>query len=342
LSDVGVAQEFEITKADIFDNSWKFTEKLRIRIMRATGILLLLPTVSWADKSEFVADDAKLERLSFDGEFTEGPCAGPDGCIYFSDIGNRIMKYDPTTGKTTAFRDPSGRSNGLKFDSKGRLIACEGANTGGNRRISITEDGKVKSLADKYQDKMFNSPNDLALDAKGRIYFSDPRYIGNEKRELEHESIYRIDPDGTVTRVIDDVSKPNGLVLSPDQKTLYVAESNSDPKGKRELRAYPLKEDGSVGKMTVLHEFGEDRGIDGMTVSSDGHIIATAGKGNTAGVTIFTAEGKRVGFIPTPEVPTNCCFAGKDRAMLYITAGKSLYRIPTKMTGIDPTLAPKP
>src|SRR3954447_6590936 len=215
--------------------------------MRSMVLVLLTSSISRAETSDFVAPDAKLEKLWGDGEFTEGPCLGPDGCIYFSDIGNRIMKYDPAAGKTTAFRDPSGRSNGLKFDAKGRLVACEGANTGGNRRISITEDDKVTTVADKYMDKMFNSPNDLALDAKGHIYFSDPRYVGGEKRELDHESVYRIDPDGTVMRIIHDVSKPNGIVLSPDQKTIYLAESNSDPKGKRELRVYPLKDDGAVG-----------------------------------------------------------------------------------------------
>src|SRR5262249_17697063 len=137
------------------------------------------------------------------------------------------------------------------------------------------------------------------------------------------------------------VTKPNGIVLSPDQKTLYVAESNSDPKGKRELRAYPLKEDGSVGKMKVLYDFGDDRGVDGMTVTTDGLIVAAAGKGETSGVLTFTPEGKKVGFIATPEVPTNVCFAGKDMKMLYVTAGKSFYRIATKMTGVDPTRKPK-
>lgn len=310
--------------------------------MRSTVVLtLLLTSAVRADTSNFVAADAKLEKLWGDGEFTEGPCLGSDGCIYFSDIGNRLMKFDPATMKTTAFRDPSGRSNGLKFDAKGRLIACEGANTGGNRRISITENGKVTTLADRYMKRAFNSPNDLALDRKGRIYFTDPRYVGKERRELDHESVYRVDPDGTVTRIIADATKPNGIVLSPDQKTLYLSNNNGAPAGKRELRAYPLEADGTTGAGKVLFDFGEDRGIDGMTVIVDGHIIATAGRGRTAGVSIFTPEGKKVGFIPTPEDPSNCCFGGKDLKTLYITAGKSLYRIQTNMTGVDPTIEPK-
>ncbi|MFM8272527.1 MAG: SMP-30/gluconolactonase/LRE family protein [Gemmata sp.] len=234
------------------------------------ALLLALFVVPGAEEKSFVVPGSKLEKLWGEGEFTEGPTEGPDGCVYFSDIGNRVMKFDPKTGKTTTFRDPGGRTNGLKFDAKGRLVACEGANTGGGRRISITEsDGAVKALADKFEGKRFNSPNDLTLDSKGRIYFSDPRYVGDEKRELDHESVYRIDADGAVTRVIKDVMKPNGLVISPDGKTLYVSDHASDPKGSRALVAYPLREDGSAGERKVLHDFGKERGIDGMTVSAD-------------------------------------------------------------------------
>src|SRR5262249_762361 len=151
----------------------------------------------------------------------EGPAYGPDGCIYFSDIGNRILKYDPAAGKTTVYREPSGRANGLDFDPLGRLVAAEGANTGGNRRISITEkDRTLPPLADKWQGKRLNSPNDLTIDTKGRVYFTDPRYVGDEKREIDTESVYRVDPDGSVTQIIPDVQKPNGIVLSPEVWTV--------------------------------------------------------------------------------------------------------------------------
>ena len=146
---------------------------------------LLLALAAPAADPQFVAPGAKLEKLWSAGEFTEGPAEGPDGNIYFSDIGNRIMRFDPKTRETYVFRDPSGRSNGLKFDAQGRLLACEGANKGGNRRVSITEkDGTVRTLADKFEGKRFNSPNDLCLDSKGRVYFSYPRYVGKEPREL--------------------------------------------------------------------------------------------------------------------------------------------------------------
>jgi len=297
-------------------------------------LLIALAAPAAGPLPTFVAPGARLEKLWGDGEFTEGPAEGPDSAVYFSDIGNRIMRFDPKTGKTTTFRDPSGRSNGLKFDAKGRLIACEGANTGGNRRISVTEkDGTVRTLADKFGGKRFNSPNDLTLDAKGRVYFSDPRYVGSEPRELDHESVYRVDPDGTVTRVTTDVRKPNGLVISPDGKTLYVSDHNGEAALARALVAYPLNADGTVGPRRVLHDFGKERGIDGMTVAADGTVVATAGAKAAGGVYFFAPDGKKLGFLPTPEDPNNCCFAGQDRRTLYVTAGKSLYRVTLTLAG---------
>lgn len=295
-----------------------------------TFVILIVP-VSAQDNS-IVDKTAKLEKLWGEGEFTEGPAYGPDHAIYFTDIGNRIMRFDPKTKKTTEFRNPSGRANGLDFDPKGRLVACEGANTGGNRRITLTEkNGKIRVLASKYDGKRFNSPNDLTIDLKGRVYFTDPRYVGDEKRELDLESVYRIDPDGTVTRILKDVQKPNGIILSPDMKTMYLADNN--PKGNRHLLKLPLKADGSVGKKKILHDFGEGRGIDGMAIDVKGNVYATAGKGKKAGVYVFDPNGKLVTVIPTPEDPSNCVFGGEDRKTLYVTAGTSLYRIQTKIAG---------
>ena len=192
-----------------------------------------------ADEPKFLAPGAKLEKLWSEGEFTEGPAEGPDGCVYFSDIGNRIMNFDPKTGKTSEFRNPSGRSNGLKFDAKGRLVACEGANTGGNRRVSVTEpDGTVKTLADKWNGKRFNSPNDLTIDSKGRIYFTDPRYGPRDTMELRDEKgnlvegVYRIDAPGKVQRITGTgVERPNGIIVSPGDKHLFVADNNNNTIG---------------------------------------------------------------------------------------------------------------
>jgi gluconolactonase len=300
--------------------------------MRTALLCMVMTTASIRAGDAIVPPDAKLEKLWSEGEFTEGPAYGPDHCVYFTDIGNRIMKFDPKTMKTVEFRNPSGRANGLEFDREGRLLACEGANKGGNRRVTRTErDGKITVLADKWMGKRFNSPNDLTVDAKGRVYFTDPRYVGDDPREIDTESVYRIDPDGNVTQIIADVHKPNGIIIAPDMKTLYLAENH--PKGDRLLLAYPLQEDGGVGTRKVLHDFAPDRGIDGMAIDKAGNLYATAGLGKTAGVSVFTPQGKKIGFIPTPETPTNCVFGGADRKMLYITAGRSLYRIRTNAEG---------
>jgi gluconolactonase len=279
---------------------------------------------------DVLAPGARLEKLWDQGAFTEGGALAGDGAILFSDIGDRIMKFDPKTRAVTPFRDPSGRANGLIFDPKGRLIAAEGANTGGNRRVSITEpDGTVRTLADRYQGKRFNSPNDVAIDAQGRVYVSDPRYVGDQPRELDFEGVFRIDPDGTVTRLETTALKPNGLAVSPDGKTLYVADNGPT---RRVLLALDLDDKGNTSRPRVLVTF-EGRGIDGMTVTTDGRIVATAGSGDKAAVYVYRPDGTPDGLIPVPESPTNVEFGGPARSTLYITAGVSLYRIETTMTG---------
>jgi gluconolactonase len=285
-----------------------------------------------ADRSRtLLPPGAKLEKLWGEGSFTEGGALAGDGAILFSDIGDRIMRFDPATGKVSVFREPSGRANGLIFDPKGRLVAAEGANSGGGRRVSITEaDGTVRTLADRFEGKRFNSPNDVAVDAKGRVYVSDPRYVGGDPRELDHESVYRIDPDGSVHRLDTTASKPNGLAVSPDGKVLYV--SDNGPK-RAALLALRLDEQGNVSRPRVLKDFGNGRGIDGMTVTVDGLIVATAGAGKLGGVYVYDPDGIPLAFVATPEPPTNVEFGGPGRKTLYITAGKGLYRIETNMTG---------
>lgn len=294
------------------------------------ALTLILATL--LPPADIIPPGAKLEKLWGEGEFTEGGALAGDGAILFSDIGNRILRFDPQTGRTTVFREPSGRANGLIFDPKGRLIAAEGANTGGNRRVSITEpDGTVRTLADRFEGKRFNSPNDVAVDAAGRVYVSDPRYVGDEPRELDHESVYRIDPDGAVHRLETTATKPNGLAVSPDGRTLYVSDNGS---ARRALLAVPLSPEGEVaGTPRVLKDFGDGRGIDGLTVTVDGLIVASCGSGRLSGVTVFDPKGVPLGFIPTPEVPTNVEFGGPEGKTLYITAGKGLYRIETNLVG---------
>ena len=289
------------------------------------------PAQSQGGASRVVAPGAKLEKVFGDGEFTEGGAMAEDGSILFSDIGNRILRFDPKSGKTTVYREPSGRANGLIFNSRGQLIAAEGANTGGRRRVSITErDGTVKTLVDNYDGKRFNSPNDVAVSRDGYVYVSDPRYVGNEPRDLEFEAVYVIEPEGFITALDLDVLKPNGLVISPDGRTLYVADNGSK---RRTLVAARIGDRGKVSNPRVIHEFKDQRGIDGMTVTTDGRIVAAAGGGDKAGAYVFSPEGKLLEIIPTPESPANVEFGGEDRKTLYICAGKSLYRIKTTMTG---------
>jgi gluconolactonase len=307
---------------------------MRFRLLFALLAVLAGGPPLAAAENPILPDGARLEKVWGEGSFTEGPAYGPDGRVYFSDIGDRIMAYDPKTGRTAVYREPSGRANGLDFDPKGRLVAAEGANAGGRRRVTVTEpDGTVRVLADRWQGKRLNSPNDLTIDTQGRVYFTDPRYVGDEPREIATESVYRIDPGGAVTQVIADVQKPNGIILSPDMRTLYLADSN--PRGNQHLLAFPLKPDGTVGPKRLLHDFGKGRGIDGMCVDTRGQIYAAAGRvaDKDAGVYVFDPDGKQLALIPTPEDPTNCVFAGPDRKTLYVTAGKSLYRIPLKVEG---------
>lgn len=263
-----------------------------------------------------------LELLWNDGDFTEGPALAPDGTICFSDIGNRILKFDPKTGKTTVHRDPSGKSNGLKFDAKGRLVACEGAG-GGRRRVSVTEaSGEVRTLADRWNGKRFNSPNDLAIDAAGNIYFTDPRYGGNEPRELDFEGVFLVSPSGAVTLATRDVQKPNGILVSIDGKSVYVADTNSDPKGNHHLVVFRVQPDGTLADKKILYDFGPDRRpIDGMAMDAAGNLWAAGGSGDRAGVYVFGPAGEPLAFIKTPGDPTNCAFGGpSEPTALYVTS----------------------
>ena len=314
-----------------------------------------------------VGKNSQLELLftrsrDIEGGLTEGPAVAPDGSIYFSDIAlagdkGMIMRFDPATKKTTVFQEDSKKSNGLIFDRKGRLLACEGSDLGGRcvARYDV-KTGKREVLADKYQGKRFNAPNDLCLDAQGRIYFTDPRYLGDEPRELKFRSVYRVDQDGTVTEITTAVSKPNGIALSPDGKTLYVADHDNgiDPtapppeEGDMEIHSFALGDDGKVtGKGRVLVDFGEEKGCDGMTVDEKGNIYLTVRSASRPGVRIINPEGKQVGEIPTGPrgqelaagespvgLPSNVEFGiGKEKKVLYVTIDTSLYRIRMRVKG---------
>ncbi len=275
--------------------------------------------------------------------FTEGPAADAEGNVYFSEIrGNRILKYSPD-GAWSEFRNPSRRANGLAFDAQGRLIACEGADVGGGRQVTRTDlsTGKVEVLADRYEGKRLNSPNDLTVDRSGRIYFTDPRYGSQEGRELETEDVYLIDTDGSLRRVgtQPDIAKPNGIALSPDGKTLYVADTQPGPPRRARVVKFDVEEDGTLANGREHYSFGEGRGIDGMAIDVEGNIYGAAGNNanppqNQAGVYVISPGGALLGRIAIPEdAVTNCTFGGDGRSTLYVTAGKTLFQIRTRNPG---------
>ena len=268
-------------------------------------------------------------ELLFNGAFiTEGPAVAPDGSVYFSDItitdqtemqAGHIWRYDPRTGTTSVFRSPSGMANGIVFDVAGRMVVAEGADFGG-RRITRTDldTGKSVILAGLYEGKALNSPNDLEVGDAGRIYFTDPRYSGHEPVDQPVEGVYRLDPDGTLVRIVADIDKPNGIVISPDQRRLYVAAvAGSD----QAIFQYDLDSAGNVVGGSTLIDFTTGRGPDGLTVDSDGNIYA-ARIDETRGIYVYSPEGEQLAVIPTPEWPRNVTFGRDDTAStLYITAG---------------------
>ena len=232
-------------------------------------------TVAAADfkpmaQDSIVAKGAKTELVWAGGKFTEGPTLGPKGVIFFSDIGMRTMRFDPASGKTTVFREPSGKANGLMMDRKGNLIACEGAH-GGGRRVSLTTlQGKTRTVVDRWQGKRFNSPNDLAIDAKNRIYFTDPRYGGGDDRELDFEGVFLI-TGKKVKLATKEISRPNGILVSLDGKKVFVADNHSDAKGNHHLVQFDVQKDGTLTNKKILFDIGPDRrGIDGMTLDEMG------------------------------------------------------------------------
>lgn len=289
----------------------------------------------------------QFELLREPSSITEGPAWDGSGLI-FTDINHsQILRYDAKTSTISVFRTGTNRANGLTLDKEGRLYGCEQGTPdgpGGRRIVRYEPNGDVTVVCDNYDGKKFNSPNDLAVDEQGCIWFTDPRYGDNRNdMELDHESVYRAEPqpDGnwTVTRVTYDTTAPNGLLLSPDNKTLYVAQSKYGEGEKRELRAYPIKDDGSVGDYQVLHNFYPHRGIDGMCLDTDGNIVATAGwelSGPGGMIYVFTPTGRVLETHPVPcQRPTNCTFGGDALRTLYVTSIEGhLLRAQTERQGL--------
>ncbi len=283
------------------------------------------------------------------GGVTEGPIWDGEA-LYFTHIPtSRIMRYDPLSGGVSESRGGTNHTNGLAYDTQGQLYGCC---SGGRSIVRFEPDGSTTTVADRVDGRKLNTPNDLAIDHQGRIWFTNPWNVGNidpaEVEELDNRSVLRADPqpDGsyTVARVTFDTTMPNGVLVSPDDSTLYVAESNSADIGlDRELRAYPINQDGSLGPYRTLHTFGKDRdavhrGIDGMCFDIDGNIVATAGwpdGGPGPMIYVFSPTGRVLETHRVPaRMPTNCCFGGPDLTTLYVTSTEGhFFRAETDRVG---------
>ena len=316
----------------------------------AAGFALAPTLVGHAAASDAIfPPGAELEAVFSEAHFTEGVAIAPDGTVYFSDItftdqtdmqAGNIWKHDPETGETVIFRSPSGMSNGMKFDAQGRLVVAEGADFGG-RRITRTDmkTGKSEIIAGLYNGKPFNSPNDLSIDEQGRIYFTDPRYAGHEPVEQPVFGVYRIDPDGSIHLVVTDAGKPNGVAVSPDQKTLYVVSHDNGAmgsfpddvplrNGNMALLAYDLSPEGNATFRKTIVDFAPEDGPDGMIVDAEGNLYAAIRDETQPGVHVYTPEGEELAYVRTPDKPTNVAFGrGKSSGYLYVTAENCLYRI---------------
>ncbi len=304
---------------------------------------------------ESVEDDtifpaqARLKVESGRGSGGEGPAWDPKLGVLTSGDGH--IHQLGRDGKSRIYRKDAG-ANGLLFDAQGRLLICEPA----QRRVTrLGRDGVLTVLTERYEGKRYNQPNDITVDSLGRIYFSDPRYGNPKDMEMfdaagkNIEGVYRIDADGKVTRVIGrELERPNGVLVSPDDRFLFVADNNNDTAGgARKLWRFDLKKDGSVdlASRKLLHDWGTGRGPDGLKQDSKGRLYVAAGlnKPNPpyepatdikGGIYVFTAEGKLLTFLPIPtDEVTNCAFGGDDLRTLYITGGGVLYSMPTTTPG---------
>jgi gluconolactonase len=274
-----------------------------------------------AGLSEIVAD-AQWTPVAQNLGFVEGPVWHPDGSLLFSDIPNsRIHRLRGAALDT--YRDPSGNANGLTLDADMRLLACEH----GNRRVSLERDDEVETLASHYEGKRLNSPNDIIVRNDGRIFFTDPPYgIEESQRELPFNGVFTIAPDGgEPVLLVSDFDRPNGLALSPDERTLYIADTQ-----RLHVRAFDVAADGALANGRVFADMAEGGRPDGMKVDVDGRLYVSAGT-----LQVFAPDGAPLGVIDCPQPPANCAW-GDDGSTLYITARTAVYRLRFSVRGIAP------
>jgi gluconolactonase len=315
----------------------KLDGKLTLVVLAA---LVVRPAI--AEGPGILAPGARAELLQERGA-GEGPAWHPKLGLLTSGDGDIVRRA--LDGKVSVYRKGVG-SNGLMFDRQGRLVICEAA----NRRVTrIDIDGRLTILADRFDGHRFNQPNDLTLDSRGRIYFSDPCYGDRRGMEMldadgrKVEGVYRIDPDGRISRIItQEADRPNGLVVSSDDRTLYVADNDNDHVGgARKLWRFALGPDGTVdpASRALIHDWGSTRGPDGIKLDAEGRLFVAAGLNRqnppyetqekpTAGIYVFSPAGKLVETIPIlRDECTNCAFGGNDLKTLFVTAGGTLWAV---------------
>lgn len=324
----------------------------RKNILKQISILLLIqsPIFIYSQKDScshsknFVIVNHEISILFSGGYFTEGPAANINGDVYFSDITftsetkdqfGHIWCYSEKNDTTILFKSPSNMSNGLIIDNEGNLIIAEGADRGGRRITSINlKNGESQILADTYGSKRLNSPNDLACDKNGNIYFTDPRYVGEESIEQPIMGVYRLSPDGTLSLLIYNISMPNGIAISPNKKRLYVGCFDESPENNRNIlsgmfiASYLFNGDSSVSFEKIIVEYETPVGPDGIETDQYGNLYVAVRDEDDPHIAVYCSEGDLLTKIPIPEVPSNICFGkGNYSNRLYVTAGKSLYEI---------------
>lgn len=287
----------------------------------------------------FRAMNGTVEKLAGGCRWAEGPVwFGDQRALYWSDIPNdRILRWDEATGQVATFRQSSNYANGNTRDRQGRLVTCEHL----TRRVTRTEhDGAITVLADRYDGKRLNSPNDVVVKSDGSIWFTDPPfgilgYIEGEKAEPElSQGVYRIDgQSGAVTLVTDELAGPNGLAFSPDERILYVVESRAEP---RRIVGYDVGEDGRLSNRRTVVQGAAGDTPDGFRVDTEGNLWCGWGMGGAEfdGVRVFTAEGRPLGQIDLPERCANICFGGRHRNRLFMAASRSLYSVYVNAQGV--------
>ncbi|HMC12574.1 MAG TPA: SMP-30/gluconolactonase/LRE family protein [Pirellulaceae bacterium] len=302
----------------------------RLRPFSPALAVTLIVLASWvahaADPIPGIGPTGEVKKVHGNLQFTEGPAADREGNLYFSDVqGDKLYKVD-AKGELSVLLDPSHHTNGLMCNAAGNIVACEMD----GRLIEVNAKTKeVKSLADGYEGKRFNAPNDLVIDRDGGVYFTDPHFRAPMPLPQGVRAFYYRAPDGKVTRLGVVETAPNGIILSPDEKTLYVI-----PSMQAEMLAYPVEAPGKIGKERVFCTLKQasgktNGGGDGLTIDTKGNLYITS----ALGVQVFNPQGNLLGIIEFPEQPANCDFGGKDNKTLYATARTSLYAVPMEAAG---------